>query len=57
MRILIIVVVIATLLGAGYFFMNITSYEPSTGTRIQELPEQNIDDLVAKKEQEEEKLF
>ncbi len=56
MRILIIVVVIATLLGAGYFFMNITSYEPSTGTRIQELPEQNIDDLVAKKEQEEEKL-
>lgn len=46
MRILSLIVIIAVLAGAGYFFMNMSSYEPTTGTRIQELPEQNVDDLV-----------
>jgi hypothetical protein len=47
MRILSIILIIAVVLGAGYFYLNITSYEPSTGTQIQALPEQKIDDLVA----------
>lgn len=45
MRILTIVIVVVALLGAGYFYFNVSSYEPSTGTRIPVLPEQNIDDL------------
>ncbi len=55
MRTLIIIVIVAAVLGAGYFFMNISSYQPSTGTKIQELPEQNIDDLMAVKTAEEQK--
>jgi hypothetical protein len=46
MRILAIVLIAAVLVGAGYFFLNVQSYEPSTGTTIQALPEQNVDDLV-----------
>jgi hypothetical protein len=47
MRILSIILIAAVVLGAGYFYLNTTSYEPSTGTKIQTLPEQKVDDLVA----------
>lgn len=46
MRILAIVLIAAIFIGAGYFYFNVQSYEPSTGTTIPALPEQNVDDLV-----------
>lgn len=46
MRTLAIILIAAVVIGSGYFYFNIKSYEPSTGTKIPVLAEQNVDDLV-----------